>query len=144
MARYVAGTVGLLALFLVNFVMTAIPNQAQGPPAGLDVMVVNPLEAPVPVTGSLGVARTPNVTVENFPEVVEVTNEPTGDVFRFFLEVGDGERTFLDQVVPAGESLTDLVISVVTSAKCTFQVLGGTSGNAADRIIFGICSKRRS
>jgi hypothetical protein len=53
----------LSVLAIVGTIMNSHQAQAQGPPGGLAVNIVNPL--PVPVTGSLGISGTPNVNVAN-------------------------------------------------------------------------------
>ena len=128
----------VLAIVLVlGFVLSPTPVTAAGPPAGLDVTVVNSPSSPVPVTingtstvtGNVTVTNTPNVSVTNTPNVA-VTNTPT-------VKLAGGEpyavgsigtcNTFFCffsfPVVPAGKRLVINFVNVTVRPSATTTIV---------------------
>jgi len=137
----------LLAVVIVlGLVLSPSLVTAAGPPAGLDVTVVNSPSSPVPVTingtstvtGNVTITNTPNVSVTNTPTVKLAGGEPYAVV-----SIGNCNTLFCFfsfPAVPAGKRLVINFVNVTVRPSATttivdFAELATTDTNDASILV---------
>jgi len=141
-------------VIVLGLVLSPSLVTAAGPPAGLDVTVVNSPSSPVPVTingtstvtGNVTITNTPNVSVTNTPNVA-VTNTPTvklagGEPYAV-VSIGNCNTLFCFfsfPAVPAGKRLVINFVNVTVRPSATttivdFAELATTDTNDASILV---------